>query len=104
MAGVHDGGRQVELVVGSQPIQQGLVDPVPHPGLVPGFQIPPATHAAAASHLLGKVFPGYAALQNKQDAPQGFATVQRLAARVPEPTGFGQRQKRFDHAPQLVIQ
>ena len=104
MRTVHDGGRKVELLLGPQPIQQELVDLVPYPGLLPGGQIPPATHSRAAAHLLGQIFPRHAGLEHKQDARQDLATVQGLAAGILGPARLGRRQYRFDQVPQCVIQ
>ena len=104
MRTVHHGHRQVELPVGPQPVQQDLVDLVPYARLLPGRQIPPATHARSAAHLPGQVFPRDAALEDEQDAREHLATVQGLAAGISASARLGRRQKGFDHAPQFVVQ
>jgi hypothetical protein len=42
-----------DLAVVAQPVQQPVVQSLPHPGLLPVSQPPPTGHAAAAAQLLG---------------------------------------------------
>jgi hypothetical protein len=72
----------------------------PHPCLVPFSEASPTGHARAASHLLGQHLPGYAALEDEQDAGESGAIVD-----VGSPSfGLGRLfwEQRLDHFPQFV--
>jgi hypothetical protein len=64
------------------------MQPLPHARLVPFLQTSPTSHARAAAHLLGEHLPGYAALQDEQDAGEGS----RSSMRGLPPLGFGGSQ------------
>ena len=63
-----------------RPAEQGGVDLFPNPGGLPFMQIRPAGHRAAATHLLGQVFPGDPRLEHKEDARKHLPVVQGLAS------------------------
>lgn len=63
-------------------------------------QVPPASHAAAASTGLGKVFPRNACLQHKQDAVEGGFIADCELAR----STFGGRHEGWDQGLQLSPQ
>jgi hypothetical protein len=44
------------------------MQPFPHARLLPLLEASPAAHPRAAAHLLGQHLPGYATLQNEDDA------------------------------------
>ncbi len=77
-----------------------MMKPLPHPGLVPLLEAPPAGHAAAAAHLLGEYLPGNSRLEHEQNARKSGAIVH---ARAPT-LGFRRmlRQEWFDYAPKFV--
>ena len=78
----------VELVGPAQFGQQQLVQLLPDPGSLPGFQTPPARHPGPEPHLLGQELPLDAGVQHEQDAAQHLPVRQRLAPRVAEGTRF----------------
>jgi hypothetical protein len=90
----------LNLVIFPQVLQHGVMDALPHTGLLPCMQAPPATHAAAAAQFTGKIFPRQACLEDEQDAGQSGAVVN---ARAP---AFGGRtmcwQQWLNQYPQVV--
>jgi hypothetical protein len=76
------------------------MQPLPHTRLVPFLEPTPTGHARAAAYLLRQHLPGYAALQDEQDAGEGGAVVDS------GPTAFGLGrllgQQRLDHFPQFI--
>jgi hypothetical protein len=91
----------VDLVVVAQPVQQPMVQGLPHPGLLPVPQPPPAGHAAAAAQLLGREQPpGHPGPQHLDDAAQHRAVLE------PGPAALGMRrrgwQQRLDGVPDLI--
>lgn len=100
MAGVDHRPRPVELLRSPQLLQQDDVKAVPHAGLVPSGQPPPARHARAEAELLGQVLPLDAGVQDEQDPAQS------LPVRNPRPPGdqlrTRLRQQRLDQRPQFV--
>ncbi len=72
----------------------------PHARLVPFLEPTPTRHARAAAHLLGQHLPGYAALQDEQDAGEGGAVVDSGSTAF----GLGRLlgQQRLDHFPQFI--
>ena len=90
----------LNLVVFPQVLQHGVMDALPHTGLLPCMQAPPATHAAAATEFTGKIFPRQAGLEDEQDTGQGSSVVN---ARTP---AFGGRtmcwQQRLNQRPQVI--
>ncbi|KGG82361.1 hypothetical protein P368_03440 [Comamonas thiooxydans] len=76
----------------TQADQHGLVQLLPDTSDIPVAQAPPASHAAAVSKGLGKVFPWDACLQHEQDAVEGGFVADRELAR----TAFGRRHEGWD--------
>ncbi len=77
-----------------------LVQPLPHPGLVPLLKTPPAGHVAPAAYLLRKHLPRYATLKDEQYPRERRPVVDA------GPAALGLRwllgQERLDNLPQLV--
>ncbi|GAA0965541.1 hypothetical protein GCM10009550_65990 [Actinocorallia libanotica] len=93
--------RPVQLPSGVQLHQQGLVQGVPHAGLVPVPQPAPTGHARAEPQLTGQELPADPGVQHEQDPAQDFAVVQPVTARmVSAPLDL--RQQRLDPLPQPV--
>ena len=84
----------------TQADQHGLVQLLPDTSGIPVAQAPPASHAAAVSKGLGKVFPWNACLQHKQDAVEGGFIADCELAR----TAFGRRHEGWDQGLQLSPQ
>jgi len=59
---------------------------------IPVAQAPPASHAAAVTKGLGKLFPWDTCLQNEQDAVEGSFVADCELAR----TAFGRRHEGWD--------
>ena len=76
------------------------MQPLPHARLVPFLEASPAGHAASTAHLLGQHLPGYAALEDEQNAAEGCAVVDAWPAAVRLWGLFG--QQRLDHFPQFI--
>ena len=60
------------------------MEALPHLGLLPVPQPPPARHPAAAAHLLRSHLPGNAALEDEQDAAE-----RRTIRDTARPSAFG---------------
>ena len=60
----------------------------------------PTGHCRATAHLLGQHLPGYAALEDEQDASEGCAVVDAWSAAVG--LGWLLGQQRLDHLPQFT--
>lgn len=73
----------------TQADQHGLVQLLPDTSDIPVAQAPPASHAAAISKGLGKVFPWDACLRHEQDAVEGGFVADHELAR----TAFGRRHE-----------
>ena len=86
-AGVHGGPAPIQPSGVGQALEQGLVQQVPHTGLVPVAQPSPARQARAAAHLRWQQLPGRAGPQHEDDAgehhpvPAGVAVHHAGAAR-----------------------
>src|SRR5260370_34411483 len=100
MGRIHNESMEVDLVVVAQMGQQGLVNLVPDTGGLPVAQAVPASHATAATHLLGQIFPGQAGLEDKDEAGKDFAIVQERASAV----GLGgmRRSQGLGHSPAFL--
>ena len=55
---------EIDLADNSQLVEEYFPDLLPHGGLLPVAQLPRTRHTATATHLLWKIFPGSACLQN----------------------------------------
>ena len=90
----------VDAAGGTELGQQRLVQLLEHAGLVPVTQASPTGHAAAAAHLHRQIFPADTGLEDKEDAGEAGAIVDRLAP------AFGSRrvrwQQRFDNLPEFI--
>ena len=91
--------RPVDAVGSSEAVEQDPMQPPPHSGLLPVPEPPPARTPGPAAHLPGQHLPGYAALEDEDDAGQRRPVVHT------RPAAFGFRrlfgQKRLDRFPQL---
>src|SRR5215218_2290280 len=83
-----------------EPVQERLMQLFPHARLLPVAQAPPAGRSRSAAHLLGEHLPGYAALEDENDAGKSRAVVDAGPAAI----GFGRLfgQQRFYDLPKLV--
>jgi hypothetical protein len=81
--------------------QQQCVQPVPHSGLLPLIQPPPAGVTRSISELLRQMHPRHPRVQHKQNARQRLTIRQPLAAGIPHPPRLAWQQ-RLDQLPQLV--
>src|SRR5215207_4459905 len=90
----------VDLLGLAQPIQELAVQLLPHARFLPLLEASPTSHARFASHLLGQHLPGYAALQDEQDAAEGGPIVDAGPAALRLRLLLG--QQRFYHFPQFV--
>jgi hypothetical protein len=57
-----------DLVMLTEPPQDGLVDALPDTGFHPFVKATPARHSAAAAKLARQVFPRYSSSEDKQDS------------------------------------
>src|SRR5579884_371931 len=101
---VHGGPRPVDLVRPLQLGQQNRVEAVPDTGAIPRLEPAAAAAAGAAAHLARQVVPADAGLQDEQDAGEGLAVGQRLAAGVAEAAWLGRREQGLDPLPQGIGQ
>src|SRR5579859_4314721 len=101
MTGVRGRTRPVDFACGIQLDQQSLMQCVPHPGLLPVAQPPPARDARAVAVLARQVLPRDPGVQNVQDPIEREAVIDRLATRVAA-TALADRDQRLDLGPQLV--
>jgi hypothetical protein len=62
--------------------QEQFVQLLPHTGLVPVPQPPPAGHPRTEAQLLRQELPGNAGVEHEQDAGQNLPVVQTPAARM----------------------
>src|SRR5215203_2716014 len=76
------------------------MEPLPHARLVPFLEASPTGHARAAAHFLRQHLPGYAALQDEQDAGESCPVVDAWPAALGLRRIF--RQQRLDHFPQFI--
>jgi len=90
----------VDAAGGTELGQQDLVELLEHAGLVPVAQASPTGHPTTATHLGGQVFPANAGLEDKEDAGEAGAIVNRLSP------AFGPRrvwrQQRLDDLPKFI--
>jgi len=83
------------------PPEQGVQEFLPDAAALPAPQPAPAGHPGAAAHLLRQHLPGDAALQDKDDAGQAGAVVNRRAATFAGP-GPVARQERLNDLPKFI--
>jgi hypothetical protein len=94
---VEAGAGPVELALAAELVQQLLVELLPHAGVLPVAQPPPAGDRAAAAELAGgQQPPGDAGAQLIDDAGQAGAVVDAWAAAV---AGWRGGQQRLDGLP-----
>ena len=101
MARVSDRARPVDLTGTMQPPEQLMVQTLPHAGLLPLAQPPPARHTRAIAKLRRQVVPRDPRVQHVQDPVQRLAVIKPVAARVPEAARHD-RDQRLNHLPQLI--
>lgn len=101
MAGVNGCPRPVDLPRSVQLHQQLLVKRVPHPGLLPGPQSPPARHPRPITVLARQILPSDPGVQHMQDPIERQPIVDRLATWIATPT-LTHRDQRLDLHPQLI--
>jgi hypothetical protein len=88
---VDSAARPVDLARLVEVFEQDLVELGPNALLLPGVQAAPASHATAATHLGGQVFPRDARLEDEEDASQSLAVVYGLTSGVAEAALLGRR-------------
>jgi hypothetical protein len=101
--GVAQGPPPVDLAGAVELGQQRRVQLPPDAGLAPGAQAVPAGLATTAAQLGGQAVPGDAGLQHGQDARQGLAVTQRLAAGEAEAAPRGGGSKRRTRSPSASL-
>lgn len=90
----------VDLAGCVKALQETLMQPSPHAGLLPVPQPPPAAHARAALHLDRQPLPRDARAQNEQDASQSSSVLQGRTTALW--TRLRGRKKRGDLQPEIV--
>ena len=96
---IHDHAGKVDPLDAAEFVQQQAMQFLPHAGLHPLVQTIPQSHAAA-THLLGKIFPGDAALEHEENAAETQSIgLTRLA---PFEGRWMGRQDWFHQFPQFV--
>lgn len=97
---VHRSTTPIDAVGFAESVEKNAVQPLPHARTVPVAKAPPAGHAAAATHLLRKHFPGNARHKKKEDARE------RGAVRDAGPAAFRLGRlcwkKGFNYFPELI--
>src|SRR5262249_35020361 len=86
MDGIHEETPEIKAFNLAQMIQEDVMDVTPDTRKIPIPQPAPTSHATATAHLLREILPGDARFQNKNDARQRFAIIQRW------PPTFGPRR------------
>jgi hypothetical protein len=76
-ATIHDRSRPINLVITSQPVQQGEVHQIPNAGLLPVAQAPPARHPRTTAELLRQHLPRNATAKDKENAGEARASDTR---------------------------
>src|SRR5271170_2472843 len=82
MTGVRGRPRPVDFAGSIQLDQQSLMQRVPHPGLLPVAQPPPARDPGAVAVLARKVLPRDSGMQYVQDPIECETVIDRLATRI----------------------
>lgn len=82
--GVDHGFRPVQRGGCVELGEQNLVQALPHVGLVPVPQPPPARHPRTEAELLGQVLPAHPGMQDVQDPAQNLTVGYRPATRIPD--------------------
>ncbi|BDM70032.1 hypothetical protein HEK616_35190 [Streptomyces nigrescens] len=70
--------QEIQTTGSPQLVQRHLVQPLPHSGVVPVPQPPPASHPRAEPELTGQPLPLDAGVEDEQDAAQHLAVLQCL--------------------------
>lgn len=97
---VHNGPRPINLVLAREPIQERIVDSIPHPRLLPVAQATPARHPRPAPEFLREHLPGNTAAKDEDNAREARAIRD---ARSPALwASWRNRQQRFDKSPQRL--
>jgi len=80
------------------------MEPRPDPGVLPGLEPPPATHAGAAAQFLGQGLPRDPGPQHKEDPREDLPMIQGFATGIAVPPRLGRRQEGLDERPEPVVQ
>src|SRR5262249_35811508 len=101
---IHGRPRPVDLVRPLQLRQQQRMEAVPDAGAIPRLEPAAAAATRTATHLAWQVVPADARFQDEQDACQGLAVGQRLAAGVAEAAWLGRWEQGLDPLPEGIGQ
>src|SRR5262245_18670137 len=101
---IHGRPRPVDLVRSLQLRQQDRMEAMPDACAIPVLKPAATATAGATAHLARQVVPADARLQDEEDAGQGLAVGQRLAAGIAVAAWLGRWEQGLDPLPEGVGQ